>query len=130
MYFLACDENVNTWTATEFIRRLRRHLGRKLLVVWDNLSVHHAAEKALTRMARTVTFAYLPPYAPQANPVEFLWAHAKGRDLANYVPDTKVELGEHLVQTLRRTRRRSDVLEGCFHADGIGPHFSSWNSFH
>ena len=67
----------------------------------------------------SLTFAYLPPYAPQANPVEFLWAHAKGRDLANYVPDTKVELGEHLVQTLRRTRRRSDVLEGCFHAAGL-----------
>jgi len=37
------------------------------------------------------------------------------------VPDTKVELGEHLVQTLRRTRRRSDVLEGCFHAAGLKP---------
>jgi len=40
-------------------------------------------------------------------------------DLANYVPDTKVDLGEHLVQTLRRTRRRSDALEGCFHAAGL-----------
>jgi hypothetical protein len=119
MYFLAYNENVNTWAATEFIRRSCRTLGKKLLVVWDNLRVHHAAQKALSRMRGSLSFAYLPPYAPQANPVEFLWAHSKGKDLANYVPDTKAELGEHLVHTLCRTRRRCDVLKGCFHAAGL-----------
>jgi len=121
MYFLVCEENVNTATAAHFVRQLRRQIGRKLLIVWDNLRVHHAAQKALQRMHRSVEFAYLPPYAPQANPVEFLWAHSKGHELANYVPDTKDELGQHVVSTLRRTRRRYDVLAGFFHAAGLEP---------
>lgn len=100
-------------------RVLRQQPGRKLLIVWDNLRVHHAAQKALVRMHRSLDFEYLPPYAPQANPVEFLWAHSKGHELANYVPDTKAELGEYVVDTLRRTRRRYDVLAGFFHAAGL-----------
>lgn len=119
MHFLVCQENVNTATAAHFVRLLRRQLGRKLLIVWDNLRVHHAAHKALRRMHRSVEFAYLPPYAPQANPVEFLWAYSKGHELANYVPDTKDELGQHVVNTLRRTRRRYDVLASFFHAAGL-----------
>lgn len=119
MHFIAFDENVNTERAALFVRALRQQLRRKLLIIWDNLRVHHAAQKALWRLAATIEFAYLPPYAPQLNPVEFLWAHSKGKELANYVPDTKAELGARVVDTLRTTRRRPDVLRGCFHAAGL-----------
>lgn len=119
MYFMAFDENVNTERAVLFVRALREQLRRKLLIIWDNLRVHHAAQKALWRVAGSVEFAYLPPYAPQLNPVEFLWAHAKGKQLPNFVPDTKIELGEHLVDSLCATRSRSDVLRGFFHAAGL-----------
>jgi transposase len=116
MFFMAFDENIETSRAALFVRALRQHLQRKLTVIWDNLRVHHAAQKVLSRMKGSIEFEYLPPYAPQANPVEFLWAHQKGKELRNFTPDTKEELGGRLVETLRAARKRQDVLRGCFHA--------------
>lgn len=33
------------------------------------------------------TAEWLPPYAPELNPVEFAWNHTKYTDLANFIPD-------------------------------------------
>jgi DDE superfamily endonuclease len=75
-----------------FVRRLRRALGRRLLLVWDRLAVHRYAawlldaETSDPRAAYRV--AWLPAYAPELDPVESVWAQAKRGVLANYVaPD-------------------------------------------
>ena len=39
-----------------------------------------------------IQLAFLPPYAPELNPVEYLWAWLKRHALANYCPDGFGEL--------------------------------------
>ena len=63
----------------EFLKALRAHLKQRVLVVWDGLKAHRSA---LTRdyVASTegdIEFALLPPYAPDLNPVDYLWAWLK-----------------------------------------------------
>src|ERR1700748_2762084 len=45
----------------------------------------------------------LPPYAPELNPVEYLWAHWKHHELANFCPKDFAELTVHARAKLRRT---------------------------
>lgn len=47
------------------------------LVVMDNLSVHKAAGVAEAIERRGARVVYLPPYSPDLNPVELLWAKVK-----------------------------------------------------
>jgi transposase len=48
---------------------------------------------------------FLPAYAPELNPVEYLWAHWH-HELPNFCPDSYGELSCHARQALRRMRRR------------------------
>ncbi|MBU0607473.1 MAG: hypothetical protein KKI08_06275, partial [Armatimonadetes bacterium] len=43
---------------------------------------------------------------PELNPLEYLWAALKSKDMANYSPDTIAELDDQLLRAMRRVRRR------------------------
>jgi hypothetical protein len=44
----------------------------------------------------------LPAYAPELNPVEYLWANLKGVELANFVGDTVVQVADTAEQGIHR----------------------------
>ena len=60
----------------------------------------------MTAQARWLTVHYLPAYAPELNPLEYLWATSKGKDVANYSADSIHELDQHLRRSVHRVRRR------------------------
>lgn len=85
LYFcLLPNENVVTHTVLRFLRQLRRQLGCPIVVVWDRLKVHKSAWAKLRRRNRSIHSAFLPPYAPELNPVEPFWSYLKMNPLANY----------------------------------------------
>lgn len=52
-----------------------RQLGGPIVLVWDNLNVHKAAGLREWAAAQDwLTIYYLPPYAPDLNPVEGIWS--------------------------------------------------------
>ena len=53
---------------------------------------------------------FLPAYAPELNPVEYLWGYWKHHALANLCPQTVGELSHHARQALRRMRRRPRLV--------------------
>ena len=56
--------------------RAHQQLGGPIVLVWDNLSVHRSARmRALIAARPWLTVFFLPPYAPERNPVEPVWAH-------------------------------------------------------
>jgi len=61
-----------------------------------------------------VQVAFLPPYAPDLNPVEYLWAWLKRHALANYYPNTLAELGATARNKLRSAQRRTSVIAACW----------------
>ena len=48
---------------------------------------------------------YLPGYAPELNPVEYLWSHWKQHELPNFCPTTFGQLSDSARRALRRMRR-------------------------
>jgi len=84
----------------EYLRTLKRYLrGRKAILLWDRLPAHRGGkvQAFLRQQVFWLTTEYLPPYAPELNPVEYFWAHLSGADLANFV-------GDDLQQVRRQAR--------------------------
>lgn len=115
LYFAIHRQNIRTPEVEAFIRRVRRQVGRPLIVVMDRLQAHRSAAKRLAGDERFV-FEWLPGYAPDLNPVEPAWSHTKYGDLANYVPDDLLDLEIEAELALQDTQGDQKLLRSFFHA--------------
>jgi transposase len=78
----------------EFLKALHRKIGRPLLIIWDGLPQHRSKIVAdyLDSTDGKIVVDYLPGYAPELNPTEYVWAYMKQHELANLCRDTISEL--------------------------------------
>ena len=98
-----------------FVGAVVRRLGRGIILVMDRLQVHRSAARRLQeRFPKRVHIEWLPPYAPELNPVEQVWGQTKHRDLANYIPDDLGELRGAVARSLRHTRGEQYLLRSFF----------------
>jgi transposase len=75
-YFRLYPGAIHAAEVIDFLGHLLRHLPGKLLVVWDGLPQHRArlvAEFIRAQRGR-LAIERLPAYAPELNPVEYIWA--------------------------------------------------------
>jgi transposase len=115
LYFRTHEKNITAEDVEAFLRQVQRSLGRRLIVVMDRWAVHRKAAKRLFGDER-FRIEWLPPYAPDLNPVEHVWSHTKYADLANYIPDDLLDLELELDWSIEQTRRRPQLLRSFFHA--------------
>jgi transposase len=95
-----------------FLSHLLRHIRGKLLIIWDGLPGHHsgAVWDFVREQKGRLWLEFLPAYAPELNPVEYLWAHWKQHQLPNFCPQTFGQLSTHARRALRRMRRRPTLV--------------------
>lgn len=113
IYFKLVPGTVRAPEIVAFLKALRRHLnGRKLLLVWDRLPAHRSrlVRDYVESQHGVIQLEFLPPYAPELNPVEYLWSHWKHHELANFCPKDFAELSTYARAKLRRTQRRKTLL--------------------
>lgn len=112
--------NMNAAEAQRFLGQLKRHLGgRKLLLIWDGLPAHRAktVQAHIRNQAAWLRVERLPAYAPELNPIEYLWACLKRKHLGNLGGDFR-RLGVAL-RRCRRSIRDPDLLRGCLTKAGF-----------
>jgi hypothetical protein len=108
--------NVRTKDVMHYLYALHRQQGGPLIVVLDRWSVHRAAIKRLqARDARWLSVEWLPAYAPDLNPVEALWSHAKYAALANFVPDHVDHLHDAVIEAVGDPHFNQPLLRSFFH---------------
>lgn len=115
-YFRIYEGSINGERAAEFLRALRRHLRGRLLVIWDGAAIHRSkpVKAVLTESRGRLWLERLPAYAPELNPVEYLWAHLKEHEIANLLVAHGWELSLHATRALRRMRRRPRIIRACW----------------
>lgn len=60
----------------------------------------------------------LPAYAPELNPVEYLWANWRKHELANFCPKDvwqRSHAASQALKRIRRRRRRPQLITAFFH---------------
>jgi transposase len=101
MTFQVYDENICTPHVVAYLRGLHHQLRQPLIVVMDRLNVHRAAVRELRQSGATwLHVEWLPAYAPELNPVEAIWSHAKYSSLANFVPDDVDQLRDAVIESV------------------------------
>lgn len=107
IYFRLHDKAITGAEVIEFVGHLRRHIRRKLLIVWDGLGAHWSREVSnhIESLAGRVVVERLPAYAPELNPVEYLWAQLKQHEMANLSPKDLTELSAAARKALRKVKR-------------------------
>jgi transposase len=100
----------------EFLQTLRAHLKRPLLIIWDGLKAHRSklVRDYLDSTDGAVQMAFLPPYSPDLNPVEFLWAWLKRHAMANFCPDNLNELKATARSKLKSAQHRPSIIAACW----------------
>jgi transposase len=112
-YFQLFDKAIAKEEVVMFLAWLIRHIPSPLLIVWDRLPAHKSrlVGEFLDTLNGWIETEYLPPYAPELNPVEYLWGHWKHHVLPNVCPKDLWQLSEGARRTLRRLRRRPRLIE-------------------
>src|SRR3970282_3046979 len=64
---------------------------------------------------------YLPPYAPELNPVEYIWAYWKQQELPHVCPKDFWSLGQQARRALRRMRRRPRLISAFWKQASLWP---------
>jgi transposase len=117
IYVLVRQESLTGLHTVEFLRHLIRHIGSRLLVIWDGSPIHRrAAVKEFLEGAegRGVHVERLPPYAPDLNPVEGAWQHLKHVELRNLTVLDLEELHLELHLAIGRLRQKHRLIQSFF----------------
>jgi transposase len=112
LWFALHEGTIRAPQVIEFIQQLQARIGQKLLLIWDGLSAHgsRAVRAFLASLGEAVRVERLPAYAPELNPVEFLWGHLKNHDLANLTPDALWKLSKAARNALFKAQKRPSVI--------------------
>ena len=96
----------------DFLKALVRHIDRPLLIVWDRLPAHRSrlVREIIELSEGHIVTEYLPPYAPELNPVEYIWACWKRHELPNVCPKGCGELSRGACRALRRMQRKPRLI--------------------
>lgn len=116
------EHAINSAEVVVFLQNLARASQGRLLVFWDNAPIHRSR---LIKMylesdeGQRFTIQPSPPYAPECNPIEWLWAWVKKNHLANLAAKTLDELTEIWQRALEKARGNKDLVQACFKASAI-----------
>ncbi len=73
-YSGTCDTKLfNFWLKTQLVPLLKK--GQ--VVVLDNATIHKSEETKMIIKKAKCHLVFLPPYSPDLNPIEHVWAHKK-----------------------------------------------------
>jgi len=87
------------------------------VLVWDRLPVHRAAAiRCFVAKHPRLCIEFLPPYAPELNPVEYAWGWMKMNPLANRCAQDLDELTTTAIDAKRQMATNQRLLSGFVHA--------------
>jgi transposase len=111
MFRLLQSQNLNSALCTQFLIQLKQNIRGHIIVIWDRLQAHRsrAVNRWLATQHRLET-EFFPPYAPELNPVEYLWSYLKYNELANRAPLDLDALYTDTKKAICRIRHRKDLL--------------------
>jgi len=114
--FMVYEAKMNQQLFIDFMRRLVRESDRKVFFIVDNLRVHHGKLVAawLEEHKDKIELFFLPPYAPESNPDEYL-NHALKQDVhSGNLPHTKKDIKHKIHSFMRRLQRRNEKVRAFF----------------
>jgi transposase len=114
--FAAYDGNLDAPTFIDFCQRLLHDIPGRVFLVVDGHPVHRSgAVKAFAASTEgRLRLCFLPGYAPELNPGEWVWKHAKHDRVGRSGIDSRADLKGKALAALHRLQRLPHVICGFF----------------
>ncbi len=117
VYTLVRQEALTGVEVIEFLTHLGHQLKGPALVIWDRSPIHRRAtvqEFIRAVGTRNLAVELLPAYAPDLNPVEWLWRQMKKVEMRNLTCHDLEELHEEFHRALERVRAKPRLFPSFF----------------
>ena len=119
--FMLYEDSMNQQRLIQFMDRLVRTSNRKVFLILDNLKVHHGKKAAawLDRHRGKIELFFLPPYAPESNPDEYLNHALKLSVHSGDLPRTKCDIRHKTASFMRTLQHCPDKVSAFFQHNQI-----------
>jgi transposase len=116
LYFMVFKERFTARVFLRFLKRLRRQVGRKVVLIVDEHPVHKAGETArwLKSQEANLRMYFLPPYSPELNPDEMLNQDVKTNAVGRRRAIDQADLIANVRGYLRSTQKMPHVVRSYF----------------
>jgi len=119
--FMVFEGGLNVAIFLKFLGRLIKYPGKKIFLILDNLKVHHAkkVQAWVESHKKSIELFFLPSYAPEYNPDEFLNNTVKQRTHREKMSRNQEELSKHLRSTLATLQKEPETIRNLFQAPSV-----------
>jgi len=121
MRFMFYKETMNADLLIKFLKRLTRSVGRKVILILDNLRVHHSKvlKTWLEANKNLIEIFYLPSYSPDLNPDEFMNSDLKSH--LNKQPDARAKgkLEKNAFAHMKSVQKKPQHIKNLFQAESV-----------
>ncbi len=113
--FMVHEGSVTSQVFREFLKRLMIGAEQPVFVVVDGHPIHKAKliKNYVDSLNGQLKLFFLPPYSPQLNPDEQVWAHVK-RQVSRQLVQSKDEMKRLAIGALRRIQRLPELVKSFF----------------
>jgi transposase len=119
-HLLPDNMNFHGNSVAAFLTHLRATLHGPVTVLWDEIRIHSSFPVRDFLLSHPdVEIVQFPPYAPELNPVDYVWSYVKYARLSNYCPKDSIELRETVFNELSRVKRSPRLLRSLFSGTGL-----------
>lgn len=114
--FQIYDGRMNAQQLIEFLKRLIKDAQRKVILILDNLRVHHAnlVKEWLAKHVEEIEVYYLPAYSPELNPDEYLNCDLKAGVHSKKPARNRKALKAKVLSHMRMLQKRPDRVKKYF----------------
>ena len=114
--FMMYQDTMNQQRLIRFLERLVRGSKRKVFLILDNLKVHHGKLAAawLEKHKDKMEVFFLPPYAPEYNPDEYLNHALKISVHSGQLPFTTEDISHKMQSFMRKLQHRPLAVSNFF----------------
>ena len=120
MFFRIRDSSFKGAGIVEYLQELLAHTTRKILLIWDNASWHKSAETVAflrSEAGKRLWVARTPPYSPELNPDELVWANLKRVQLPNRVVKNSSALKKIAQEALTIIQNSVELVKFFFNSE-------------
>lgn len=108
---------VNADKHIEFLKQImKQHPYRKIIVIEDSAPVHKAKkiERFVEQNKKRFAIYKLPPYCPELNPTEHVWAYLKAHELKTHQAQNTEELKHLVKRKMQSIQMKKQLIHSFF----------------
>jgi transposase len=115
--FMTVEGSVNATVFKQFLARLITGVDQKIFLIVDGHPAHRAklVQRFIEANRDRIELFFPPPYAPELNPDELVWAHIKTR-IGKKTVKTKIQMKAIIHSVLHRLQKLPDTVAAFFYA--------------